>query len=68
MKKSTTTLALRRETLRLLTEIDLVCVAGGNADTGGVNNACALVKNAPMMDTEGPNSTCIEAQLRPATP
>jgi hypothetical protein len=49
MKKSTTKLVLRRETLRALGQIDLARVAGGNTD-------------AQMMGTEGPNTTCVVAQ------
>jgi hypothetical protein len=57
MKKSTLKLALRRETLRLLAEIDLGrIVGGGNPD-------------AEMMDTEGPNTTCVvQAAAQAADP
>ena len=51
MKKSTHKLAIRRETLRALAELDLVRVAGGNPDaqqmdTGGANTSCPLVQAA----------------------
>ena len=45
MKKATLKLVIRRETLRVLAELDLVRVAGGNAD-------------ARLMDTEGPATGC----------
>jgi hypothetical protein len=51
MKRSTLKLVIRRETLRVLTELDLVRVAGGNADpqqvgTGGPETGCPLVQAA----------------------
>jgi hypothetical protein len=45
MKKSMLKLAIRRETLRALAQLDLVRVAGGNPD-------------AQQLGTEGPNNTC----------
>lgn len=45
MKKSTRKLMIRRETLRVLAELDLVPVAGGNPD-------------APLQGTEGPATSC----------
>lgn len=54
MKKSTPKLALRHETLRVLAGLDLALVVGGNPD-------------AQLMDTEGPNKTCVVAQA-PAQP
>ncbi len=49
MKKSTTKLLLRSETLRVLAELDLARVAGGSPG---------------LMGTEGPNTTCVNvAQL-----
>jgi hypothetical protein len=51
MKKSTLKLVIRRETLRVLVELDLARVAGGNAD-------------AQVAGTEGPNTSCpFAAQL-----
>ena len=56
MKKSTLKLVIRRETLRVLAEMDLVRVVGGNPD-------------ARLMDTEGPNNTCVvQAAALPAKP
>ena len=56
MKKATNKLALRHETLRVLAEIDLVRIAGGNP-------------GARLMDTEGPNNTCVIARApAPAKP
>ena len=54
MKKSTLKLALHHETLRVLAKVDLVRVAGGNPET-------------QLMDTEGPNNTCVVAKAAPAT-
>lgn len=53
MKKSTLKLAIRRETFRVLAEMDLVRVAGGNPDaqlvgTGGAETGCPLVKAAAL--------------------
>ena len=45
MKKATLTLTIRRETLRVLSDLDLGRAAGGRAD-------------ARLMDTEGPNNGC----------
>ncbi len=45
MKKSTLKLAIRRETLRALAQLELVRVVGGNPD-------------APLLGTEGPNTGC----------
>jgi len=45
MKRSTLKLVIRRETLRVLTELDLVRVAGGKPD-------------AQLLGTEGPNTGC----------
>ena len=56
MKKSTLKLVIRRETLRVLAEMDLVRVVGGNPD-------------ARLMDTEGPNTSCPLVQAaQPAKP
>ena len=57
MKKSTLKLAIRRETLRVLAELDLVRVGGGNAD-------------AQLLGTEGPATGCQIVQLaaQPAKP
>jgi len=50
MKKSTLKLVVRRETLRVLDEMDLVQIVGGNPDarldTGGPNTSCPLVQAA----------------------
>jgi hypothetical protein len=44
-------LVIRRETVRMLAELDLIRVAGGNPD-------------APLMDTEGsPANTCVQAAV-----
>jgi hypothetical protein len=44
-------LAIRRETVRMLAELDLIRVAGGNPD-------------APLMDTGGsPANTCVQAAV-----
>lgn len=53
MKRSTLKLVIRRETLRVLTDLDLVRVAGGNPDaellgTGGANTGCPLVQPAAL--------------------
>jgi hypothetical protein len=50
-------LVIRRETVRMLAELDLIRVAGGNPD-------------APLMDTEGsPAETCVHAPAAvPAKP
>ena len=55
MKKSTLKLAIRRETLKVLAEMDLVRVEGGNPD-------------APLMDTGGPNTGCpiVQPAAQPA--
>jgi hypothetical protein len=44
MKKATLKLVIRRETLRVLSELDLVRVAAGD--------------DARLMGTEGPNTGC----------
>jgi WD40 repeat protein len=56
MKKSTPKLGIRRETLRVLAELELVRVAGGNPD-------------AQLFDSEGPATGCplVQAAL-PAKP
>jgi len=50
MKKSTLKLVVRRETLRVLAEMDLVRVVSGNPDarlgTEGPNTSCPLVQAA----------------------
>jgi hypothetical protein len=46
MKKATLRFGIRRETIRVLAELDLVRVAAGGPD-------------AQLMDTEGPNRTCV---------
>lgn len=51
MKKSTVKLVIRGETLRVLAELDLVRVAGGNPgaqqlDTGNAGTGCPLVPPA----------------------
>ena len=52
MKKSPLKLVIRRETIRALSQLDLVRVAaGGNPDvqrmdTGGANTGCPLVQAA----------------------
>jgi hypothetical protein len=51
MKKSTLKLVIRRETLRVLAELELVRVAGGNQDaqqfdTGNAGTGCPLVQAA----------------------
>ncbi len=53
MKRSTFKLVIRRETLRVLAEMDLVRVAGGNPD-------------AQQLGTEGPATGCQIVQ--PAQP
>jgi hypothetical protein len=57
MKKSTLKLSIRRETLQVLAEMDLVRVAGGNP-------------NAQQLDTEGPNTGCqiVQPAAQPAKP
>jgi hypothetical protein len=48
MKKSTLKLAIRRETLRALAQLDLVRVVGGNPDalqdTGNAGTGCPFVQ------------------------
>ncbi len=53
MKKSTFKLVIRREVLRVLAEMDLVRVAGGNpgaqqVGTGGAETGCPLVQAAAV--------------------
>jgi hypothetical protein len=53
MKKAILKLVIRRETLRVLTELDLVRVAGGNADaqplgTEGPATGCQIVQAAQL--------------------
>jgi hypothetical protein len=53
MKRSTLKLALRRDTVRVLAELELVRVAGGNPDaqqmgTGGAETGCPLVQAAAV--------------------
>jgi hypothetical protein len=53
MKRSTLKLVIRRETLRVLADLDLVRVAGGNPDaqllgTGGPETGCPLVQPAAL--------------------
>ena len=55
MKNSTRKLVIGRETLRVLAEMDLVRVAGGNPD-------------ARQMDTGGPNTGCQIVQAQPVKP
>ncbi len=58
MKKSTFTLAIRRETLRVLAGMELVGVAGGGGpdgqqfDTGNAGTGCPNV-NAPLAAPTG---------------
>jgi hypothetical protein len=52
MKKATIKLVIRSETLRVLSEMDLVRVAAGDAD-------------ARLMGTEGPNTGCQIAVAAP---
>ena len=61
MKKATLKLGIRRETIRLLAELDLARAAAGVLDaqlidTGDIARTC-VVKAAPL-DTEGENRTC----------
>jgi len=60
MKKATLKLVIRRETLRVLAELDLVRVAGGNANalagTEGANTSCPIV--AQLVGTEGTTTGC----------
>jgi len=55
MKRSTLKVVIRRETLKVLVEMDLVHVAGANPD-------------APLMDTGGPNTGCqiVQPAAQPA--
>lgn len=51
MKKSTLKLAIRRETIRALSQLELVRVIGGNPDalqrdTGNAGTGCPLVQPA----------------------
>ena len=51
MKRSTRKLAIRSETIRALSQLDLVLVATGGANalevgTGGANTGCPLVQAA----------------------
>jgi len=46
MKKATLRIGIRRETIRVLSELDLGRVAAGGQD-------------AQLMDTEGDNRTCV---------
>jgi hypothetical protein len=52
MKKSARKLTIRRDTLRVLAELDLARVAGGNDE-------------ARQIGTEGPNTTCVVQAARP---
>jgi hypothetical protein len=53
MKKSTLKFAIQRETLRVLATIELIPVAGGEAQ-------------ARLLGTEGPNTTCVQVAAKPA--
>jgi hypothetical protein len=56
MKKSTLKLVIRRETLRVIAELELVRVAGGNPD-------------AQLFDTASPETGCPNIQVAlPAKP
>ena len=60
MKKSIPKLIIRRETLRVLADMDLASVPGGNPDadlldTGGPVTGCV---NAPRLDSEGAGTGC----------
>jgi hypothetical protein len=62
MKKSTLKLVIRRETLRVLAELEFVRVAGGNPDaqlfdTASPETGCPLVQ-AVAFDTAGPVTGC----------
>jgi predicted ABC-type transport system involved in lysophospholipase L1 biosynthesis ATPase subunit len=58
MKRSTLKLVIRHETIRVLSGLDLVRVAGGEqvavAGTGGANTGCPLV--AQLVGTERPQN------------
>jgi hypothetical protein len=59
MKKATRKLGIRRETLRVLSKLDLV--AGGNAQllgTEGPATGCQVV-DAALVDTGDMNRTCV---------
>ena len=60
MKKSMPKLVIHRETLRVLADMELVLVPGGNPDaelfdTGGPGTGCV---NAPLLDSEGAGTGC----------
>lgn len=52
MKRSTRKLVIRRETVRMLAELDLVLIVGGGPEArlmdtgGGANNTCVQVAQA----------------------
>jgi len=57
MKKATLRLGIRRETIRVLAELDLVRVAAGGPDaqlmdTGDINRTCVVQANAGNADTK----------------
>jgi len=58
MKRSTLKLAIRRETLRFLTEMEIFRVAGGNPDVVvGSDGAAATCPNA-VADSASPVNGC----------
>jgi len=58
MKKSTLKLVIRRETLRVLAEVQLVAAVGGGGarplDTGDAPTGC----QSPIVDSENPVTGC----------
>ena len=57
MKKATLRLGIRRETIMVLSELDLVRVAAGGPDaqlmdTGDINRTCVVQANAGNADTK----------------
>jgi hypothetical protein len=65
MKRSTLKLEIRRETLRVLVDLELAHVVGGaegaQADTGNAGTGCPFVRFA--LDTDDPARGCVNVKL-----
>jgi hypothetical protein len=64
MKRSTVKLVIRRETLRLLTGMELRLAGGGNPDAQLLDTGCPATGcvNVKLLDSEGPATGCVNAK------
>ena len=63
MKRSTLKLAIRRETLRFLTEMEIFRVGGGDADTLIVTDDTGVKRLNVDVDSAGPVNGCPALKL-----